>query len=234
MKLYLVRHGASTGNTPGNLIGHSDHSLSAAGEAQAHCVAARLAPLGPMPIFCSDLPRARETAECIAEVWRGDGRLHGVTPDARLREIDLGDFEGRSWDDFLADTALGARLETDPFHTALPGGESLAQLQERVLAAVGRIVGGGADGGGSAAPAASAAQGTSNAGGPAAETACLVSHDGPIRSVINHYLGVPPQKWWVLSTTHGGLSLLEFCDDWVNVRFANDTGHLAHLSGTGV
>ena len=28
MKLYLVRHGASTGNTPGNLIGQSDHPLS--------------------------------------------------------------------------------------------------------------------------------------------------------------------------------------------------------------
>jgi broad specificity phosphatase PhoE len=212
MKLYLVRHGASTGNTPGNLIGHSDHSLTAAGEAQAHCVAARLAPLGPMPIFCSDLPRARETAECIAEVWRGDGRLHGVTPDARLREIDLGEFEGRSWDDFLADTALGARLEADPFHAALPGGESLAQLQERVLAAVRGIV----DGAPQAPPA-----------------VCLVSHDGPIRCVINHCLGVPPQKWWVLSTTHGGLSLLEFSDDWVNVRFANDTGHLADAPGTG-
>ena len=38
---------------------------------------------------------------------------------------------------------------------------------------------------------------------------------------------MPPEKWWTLSTTHGGVSLLEFSDDWVNVRYVNDTSHLA-------
>ena len=225
MKLYLVRHGASTGNTPGNLIGHSDHSLTAAGEVQARSVAGRLARLGPMPVFCSDLPRARETAECIASVWRGDGRAGEVTPDERLREIHLGEFEGRSWDDFLADTALGARLEADPFHTPLPGGESLAELQRRVLAAVRDIVDSGAAlaavGGTDEAPTAGAPQAT--------PVACLVSHDGPIRCVVNHYLGVPPEKWWTLSTTHGGVSLIEFAGGCVTIRYVNATGHLDGL-----
>jgi broad specificity phosphatase PhoE len=210
MKLYLVRHGASTGNTPGNLIGHSDHPLSANGEAQAVAVAARLAPLGPMPVFCSDLPRARATAGFIAESWRA--QLPDLTPDPRLREIHLGDFEGRSWDEFQADRALMAALEQDPYCTALPNGESLEQLAARVLAAVDDIV----LGAGGGAPQALAA-------------VCLVAHDGPIRAVLNHHLGVPPQKWWTLSTTHGGLSLLEWTDGWVNVRFVNDTSHLAGL-----
>ena len=69
MKLFLVRHGASTGNGPAILIGHSDHPLTPAGEAQARAVAARLATLGPMSIVCSDLPRARATADLIAEAW---------------------------------------------------------------------------------------------------------------------------------------------------------------------
>jgi broad specificity phosphatase PhoE len=210
MKLYLVRHGASTGNTPGNLIGHSDHPLTADGKAQAAAVAARLAPLGPMPVFCSDLPRARATAGFIAEAWRAP--LPDVTPDPRLRELHLGDFEGRSWKEFQADQALMAALELDPYCTMLPNGESLEQLAERVLAAVDDIV--VAAGGG--APEALAA-------------VCLVAHDGPIRAVLNHHLGVPPQKWWTLSTTHGGLSLLEWTDGWVNVRFVNDTSHLAGL-----
>jgi len=55
----------------------------------------------------------------------------------------------------------------------------------------------------------------------------VVAHEGPIRAILNHYLGVIPEKWWALTTTHGGISLLEWADGWVNVRFINDTSHLA-------
>ena len=44
---------------------------------------------------------------------------------------------------------------------------------------------------------------------------------------------MPPEKWWTLSTTHGGVSLLEFGGGWVNVRFVNATSHLAGLGPTG-
>jgi hypothetical protein len=60
-------------------------------------------------------------------------------------------------------------------------------------------------------------------------SACLVAHDGPIRAILNHYLGVPAQKWWTLSTTHGGVSLIEFAGGCVTIRFINATGHLAGL-----
>jgi broad specificity phosphatase PhoE len=237
VKLYLVRHGASTGNTPGNLIGQSDHPLSPLGEAQARAAATRLAPLGPMTIYASDLPRALATAEYIAAVWAaGGGVRHAgggpaiadaaqrsnsvvggsagergcvgarppVIPDARLREIHLGDLEGSSWEAFTNNQELTAAMESDPFHAPLPGGESLALVRDRVVAAVRDIV-----------------------AATSAEAVCIVSHDGPIRSIVNHFLGVPPEKWWVMTTTHGGLSLLEFSDDWVDVRFLNDTAHLA-------
>jgi broad specificity phosphatase PhoE len=64
---------------------------------------------------------------------------------------------------------------------------------------------------------------------PQGEAACIVAHDGPIRAILNHYLGVPPEKWWTLSTTHGGVSLLEFSAGWVNVRYMNAAEHLAGL-----
>jgi broad specificity phosphatase PhoE len=247
MKLYLVRHGASTGNTPGNLMGQSDHPLTELGEAQARSVAARLAPLGPMPVYCSDLLRARVTAEAIARVWMRVGEASSpdaaaggasplaagtsaaplVLPDPRLRELHLGDFEDRCWDDFVAHRDLGEAFDVDPYNTALPGGESLALLEKRVLAAVHEIVA-------AAAPPAKGVAGSTLATGAAAPAddaaAVLVAHDGPIRSIVNHYLGVPPQKWWTLTTTHGGLSLLEWIDGWVNVRFVNDTSHLAGIA----
>ena len=58
---------------------------------------------------------------------------------------------------------------------------------------------------------------------------CLVAHDGPIRAILNHYLGVPPEKWWTLSTTHGGVSLIEFGGGCVSIRYINATGHLVGL-----
>lgn len=234
MKLYLVRHGASTGNTPGNLLGHSDHPLTEAGIAQARAVAARLAPLGPMPVYCSDLLRAHQTAEHIARVWTPPSAAQPraacapiVHDDPRLRELNLGVFEGRSWGVFLEDQELNAAMIADPLNTALPGGESLAQMRTRVLAAVQDIVDRHAVG---SATAAVTRKGSVPAGALAGRdsvaAACVVAHDGPIRTILNHVLGVLPEKWWALTTTHGGLSLLEWSEGWINVRFVNGTSHL--------
>ncbi len=232
IKLYLVRHGASSGNTPGKLIGHSGHELTRDGLAQAAAVAARLAKLGAMPIFCSDLLRARQTAEAI---WRAQHGLAADGPpvepelhaDARLREIDLGDYEGRSWEEFTRNAELAAAFERNPLTTTIPGGESLEDVRARVLAAVDEIV---ADA--SAAPLGGVMAGRSSsvARPGAGRCAILVAHDGPLRALLNHVLGVPPERWWALSTTHGGLSLVEWTDGWANVRFANDTSHLEALA----
>lgn len=229
MKLYLVRHGQSTGNIGGVLMGQSDHPLTELGEAQARAAAARLAPFGPMPVHCSDLPRARATAEYVAAAWAAAA---AVFPDPRLREIALGAYEGRSWEEFEADTELTSAFAADPYGTALPGGESLAHLETRVLAAVGDIV---AEHGvepprGGVTDASVSATGFFTPEPGAA--ACIVAHDGPIRALLNHYLGVPPEKWWTLSTTHGGVSLLELAGGWVNVRYVNETSHLAGLGDT--
>ncbi len=246
MKLFLVRHGQSTGNVGGTLIGQSDHPLTELGEAQARAAAERLAPLGPMPVHCSDLPRAVATAEhivrALAESPGVGAELAGVAcvpprviPDPRLREIDLGDYEGRSWEEFEADEELTAAFVVDPYGTRLPNGESLAHLETRVMSAVGEILaahGVGPDGGLSADAVASAdasALATGFLTAEPGESACIVAHDGPIRAILNHYLGVPPEKWWTLSTTHGGVSLLELAGGWVNVRYVNATSHLARL-----
>jgi len=219
VKLYLVRHGVSAGNLPGRLTGWSDQGLTPLGVEQARRVAARLAPLGPMPVYSSDLPRALETAAVIlASRSRGDddapaspvggpggGREITVIADRRLREISLGDYEGRTWDDLAADRALSAAFARSPLTTVLPGGESMAMLRERVLAAF-RDIAAGAHG-----------------------AACLVAHDGPIRSIVNHVLKVPHDRHFALAISHGGLTLLEVGDDWVSVRFVNDTSHLAGL-----
>lgn len=65
-RLYLVRHGKAAAG-----FGESaDPGLDELGRAQAAEVAARLAPLGPLPILTSPLKRARETAAPLAQVWK--------------------------------------------------------------------------------------------------------------------------------------------------------------------
>jgi broad specificity phosphatase PhoE len=227
MKLYLVRHGQSAGNLAGRMTGWSEHPLTTLGTTQARRVAARLALLGPMAVYASDLPRALDTARLIAAAWASAeppaqppvpppvgaeaARAAGaaVTSDHRLREIDLGDYEGRSWDEFGADRALADAFAREPLLTTLPGGESLAMVQERVIAAFEEIVESGQ------------------------AVACLVSHDGPIRTILNHVLQVPPERHWAFSTSHGGLTLLEASTGWVSVRFVNDTSHLLGLDTGG-
>jgi len=244
MKLYFVRHGQSTGNVGGTLMGQSDHPLTALGEAQARAAAVRLVPLGPMPLYCSDLPRARATAEHILAAWppratsggvpdaAADDRLR-LHADARLREIDLGDYEGRSWEEFEADERLTAAFADDPYCTVLPNGESLADLVTRVLEAVHEILRQHGDAPDRDAGSDASASATGLAAPRPTAAVCIVSHDGPIRAVLNHCLGVPPEKWWTLSTTHGGVSLVEFADGWINVRFVNATSHLEGI-GAGV
>ncbi len=90
-RLILIRHGQTTYNATGRMQGHLDTKLSAVGYEQAKGAAAMLRDKNISAIVCSDLIRARETARVIGEEL-------GLEPsiDARLRETNLGDWQGMS------------------------------------------------------------------------------------------------------------------------------------------
>jgi probable phosphoglycerate mutase len=89
--LLLARHGETDSNRDRRWQGQRDTRLNAAGREQARALGRELANDPPQAIYCSDLERARETAELI-------GAVLGLTPcpDPRLREVDVGDLAGRS------------------------------------------------------------------------------------------------------------------------------------------
>ena len=88
-RLVVVRHGETLDNASGVWQGHRDSELSPIGVAQAEKAAPALAAYDPEVVVTSDLLRAAVTAEQI-------GRATGlpVSVDPRLREVDVGEWQG--------------------------------------------------------------------------------------------------------------------------------------------
>jgi probable phosphoglycerate mutase len=90
--LILTRHGETDWNAERRWQGHSDPPLNERGRGQARELAAALD--GVDVIYSSDLARARETAEILAERLGLEVRL-----DPRLRERSFGAWEGQTWEE---------------------------------------------------------------------------------------------------------------------------------------
>ena len=132
--LTLLRH-PRTGIDPQICCGRFDVPADAAHEQQVfvHTVAT----LGPQPVVTSPLQRCRRLAERIAAHWGVACRV-----DARLMELDFGQWEGRRWDDI-------PRREVDAWaadvlHFAPGGGETLVALGERLAPWLAEVRAGGA------------------------------------------------------------------------------------------
>ena len=131
--IVLARHGETAWNRERRFQGsREDVALNDAGREQARELAERAAGEGFAALYASPLARARETAEIIGARIGLEVRL-----DERLREHDVGDWTGRLKDDVAREdpdgwAAFGAAGEDFRF----PGGESLAEQQERVVAAL--------------------------------------------------------------------------------------------------
>jgi broad specificity phosphatase PhoE len=130
--VYLARHGQTAYNLEGRFQGQLPVPLDETGRAQAAELAERAAGYGFRALWCSPLLRARETADVVA-------LKIGLEPieDARLMETDAGEWTDRSF----AEVRSGAPHQFDAFAVgdpdfAFPGGESFAQQQERVSAAL--------------------------------------------------------------------------------------------------
>jgi probable phosphomutase (TIGR03848 family) len=126
----LLRHGRTTSNAGGTLAGHQPSELDDTGRAQASAVGARLAAGGfPLAaVVTSPLLRCRQTLALA---------LPGAEPvvDDRLVECRYGEWEGRPLKE-LAKLPLWRVVQVHPSAATFPGGESMADMSTRAVAAV--------------------------------------------------------------------------------------------------
>lgn len=94
MKLYLVRHGESTGNLNRTFCGHTDVELTPNGVIQAQNMAKLFENIDVEKIYSSPLKRAYNTANEISKIKNMEIEVNDL-----LIERNFGDFEGLKWDE---------------------------------------------------------------------------------------------------------------------------------------
>lgn len=165
--LILLRHAETAWNDKRRMQGHRDVPLNEAGYAQARAAAASVAALRPEVIISSDLQRAQVTADAMAAATG----LH-VRVDKRLRETNLGEWEGLTRDEVVErwpDQWAAWRSAGAPI--APPGGESRVQVAARAAQLVEELD-----------------------RGPA-ERVLMVTHSGLIVGLTASLLGLPAAEW---------------------------------------
>ncbi len=180
-RIWLLRHGQTAWNEQGRFCGHTDIPLSTLGRRQARKLASRLQHRPITAIYSSDLSRARETAEIIAKKRQRDIIISSV-----WREIHFGAWEGLTYNEIAASFHEQLGFFTDPEHVAPPQGETLTEVLQRVMPALGEIMQREHDG-----------------------EIVLVSHGGVLRGLLCSLLGMPLRNQWQLHIDTGSLSAID-------------------------
>jgi probable phosphoglycerate mutase len=196
----LVRHGVTeetgpilSGRRPG--IGLSDK-----GRDQAEAAGRRLAGLPLAAVYSSPLERCRQTAEAVA--LPHDLPVRDV---AGLFEADYGEWSGRKIEE-LRGTDLWKLVQMTPSAVRFPGGESVREMQSRIIGAVEEIV-------------------AAHSG----QIVVAASHADPIKAVVAHYTGVHLDLFQRLFVSPASCTVLRFGPTGAALVKLNDTGSLDEL-----
>ncbi len=135
-RVYLIRHGETEWNTNGRWQGILPVGLNEAGHEQARRLAMYLKDEPIATVYTSDLSRALETAEILAQALGVE-----VRSDRRWRELNIGVFQGltvaqiqqRYPEEYVA-------FISNPLDYVVTGGESRKEFQSRVMSAFAEAV----------------------------------------------------------------------------------------------
>ena len=195
----LLRHGQTPMSVQKRYAGLTDAPLTDTGVRQAVAAAKRLASAGIDAIVASPLQRAVRTAEEVAAVTGIP-----VLTDDGFRETDFGAWEGLTFAEVRErwPSEMTAWL-ADP-EVAPPGGESFAEVSERVTAALHRVL-----------------------AGRTGQRILVVSHVTPIKTLVAAVLLAPPAALYRMHLDVAALCEIDwYADGPAVLRSFNDTAHL--------
>lgn len=198
-RLLLVRHGNTKGNSAERFWGQTDVALSDNGAWQAGRLAERLAGERINSIYASELSRASATAEIIASRHRVK-----VITCPELLEINFGKVEGLTFNEISERyPELVEAWPNRDLAFRFPGGESIGELNGRVMKFYGRLKRHAPD-----------------------DTVLVVAHSGVLRLLICHLLQIDMWHWRQLRTDLASLSIVETHSRGATLNLLNDTSHL--------
>jgi probable phosphoglycerate mutase len=149
--------------------------------------------------YASDLRRAFETAEIV-------GATIGVTPQPNegLREVFLGEWEGRTTQEIAAEFPdAWAAWVLEPDWDVVPGGEGAAAFDVRVAGAIDAIVNAHPHG-----------------------DVIVVTHGGVIQVALHRIVGRPSQGLFPFKIQNASITVIERRDGRTVIGGVNDVGHL--------
>ena len=203
-KLILVRHGETDWNAEGRIQGMLDVPLNALGMLQAERAATELArTIDVAELVSSDLLRTRETTTPINEATGFEPRF-----DARIRERHFGVWQGKTYEEWRIQDAMGmARYNAGDPDYGPEGGETASQFLKRCVDAVTDLV-------------LSCDE----------KTLILVTHGGVVSSMVRHAQGLNPQSARTWSVPNASISewRVEYVDN-EPIFYVDRIGDVAHL-----
>ncbi|MEM6784181.1 MAG: histidine phosphatase family protein [Bacteroidota bacterium] len=177
--LHLLRH-LPAANAERRAIGHTD--LPLADPTAPDRLANAWPHEPPTRLVASPLLRASHTARALSTTWNLE-----IEHEPRLREMDFGAWDGRSWDEIEQDDAASLHAWMgDWTSTPAPGGESFADVRARVDAWL--------------------SEHAADAATDDTSSVVVVAHAGPIRALLVHVLDLDPAHAFRLDVHHGALT----------------------------
>lgn len=199
-RLLLVRHGETEWNRQKRHQGQKDIPLNEFGRQQVSALSRRLKTEPINALYTSDLCRAWETAKTISINF---SKLV-IVKDARLREMNFGEWEGLTWSEIREkDPSVVENWSNYLAEKGPPGGENLFRFSNRIRNFSDEII-----------------KSHPN------ETILLVAHGGTMMVLICLLLGHPIERYWQFRIEKASLSDICVYPEGAIINRLNDTSHL--------
>jgi len=181
VELIFIRHPQTNWNKEQKYLGRADIALNHQGKKQAKSISNYLRKKNISAIYSSDLRRAYQTASIITKE-----HSLSIRKDARLNEIDFGNWEGMTFNQIQRKyPQLAKKYLSHPLKTKIPDGESFLKFRSRVNKALKEIL--------------------------AREKGkvVIISHAGVNRIIICSLLKLPLPCFWQIKQDIGAINIIE-------------------------